>query len=103
MYIKIAKIFDLEGEKILRVNLKYTEVAITRVEGEIVAFEDSCTHDGEEISSGEREGNCIICPRHLAKFDLKTGEALTMPATVPMKLFPTRIVGDDIEIETEEL
>jgi 3-phenylpropionate/trans-cinnamate dioxygenase ferredoxin subunit len=66
-------------------------VAIARSGDEYFAIEDVCTHDGAELTGGEIEGAQIICPRHGARFCLRTGEALTPPAYEPVRVFATRI------------
>jgi 3-phenylpropionate/trans-cinnamate dioxygenase ferredoxin subunit len=66
-------------------------VAIARSGAEYFAIEDVCTHDGAELTGGEIEGDQIICPRHGARFCLRTGEALTPPAYEPVRVFATRI------------
>ena len=66
-------------------------VAIARSGDEYFAIEDVCTHDGAELTGGEIEGAEIICPRHGARFCLRTGEALTPPAYEPIRVFATRI------------
>jgi 3-phenylpropionate/trans-cinnamate dioxygenase ferredoxin subunit len=66
-------------------------VAIARSGAEYFAIEDVCTHDGAELTGGEIEGAQIICPRHGARFCLRTGEALTPPAYEPVRVFATRI------------
>jgi 3-phenylpropionate/trans-cinnamate dioxygenase ferredoxin subunit len=66
-------------------------VAIARSGEEYFAIEDVCTHDGAELAGGEIEGAQIICPRHGARFCLRTGEALTPPAYEPVRVFATRI------------
>jgi 3-phenylpropionate/trans-cinnamate dioxygenase ferredoxin component len=66
-------------------------VAIARSGDEYFAIEDVCTHDGAELTGGEIEGDQIICPRHGARFCLRTGEALTPPAYEPVHVFATRI------------
>jgi 3-phenylpropionate/trans-cinnamate dioxygenase ferredoxin subunit len=66
-------------------------VAIARSGAEYFAIEDICTHDGAELTGGEIEGAQIICPRHGARFCLRTGEALTPPAYEPVRVFATRI------------
>jgi 3-phenylpropionate/trans-cinnamate dioxygenase ferredoxin subunit len=66
-------------------------VAIARSGAEYFAIEDVCTHDGAELAGGEIEGAEIICPRHGARFCLRTGEALTPPAYEPVRVFATRI------------
>jgi 3-phenylpropionate/trans-cinnamate dioxygenase ferredoxin subunit len=67
--------------------------------GQIYAIEDVCTHDGGPLDQGELEGECIVCPRHGATFDVRTGDALTLPAVVPVMTFPVSIEGDDVFVD----
>jgi 3-phenylpropionate/trans-cinnamate dioxygenase ferredoxin subunit len=66
-------------------------VAVARSGEEFFAIEDVCTHDGAELTGGAIEGAEIICPRHGARFCLRTGEALTPPAYEPVRVFATKI------------
>ncbi len=66
-------------------------VAVARSDGEFFAIEDICTHDGAELSGGTVEGGQIICPRHGARFCLRTGQALTPPAYEPVREFATKV------------
>ena len=66
-------------------------IAIARSGGEFFAIEDVCTHDGAELTGGTIEGAEIICPRHGARFCLRTGAALTPPAYEPVRVFETKI------------
>jgi len=56
-------------------------VIVFNVQGDFYCIDDFCPHDGGPLSEGEIEGCQISCPRHGAKFDVRNGEALTMPAT----------------------
>lgn len=58
-------------------------IAVFRVGDAVYAIDDVCTHDGGPLAEGELSGYEIACPRHGAKFDIRTGAALTMPATQP--------------------
>jgi 3-phenylpropionate/trans-cinnamate dioxygenase ferredoxin subunit len=91
----------LEG-KVIVVKTRYNAVAFTRIQGEILAFEDACTHDGEEIACGKLEGEIITCPRHFAKFNIRTGAVIARPATEPLPVYKIRLVGDDVEVDLEE-
>jgi 3-phenylpropionate/trans-cinnamate dioxygenase ferredoxin component len=102
MKLKVGKVNSVIENKFFKISTRDTEICLTKIGSDIYAFEDICSHDGESISEGKLENNCIVCPRHLAKFDLKTGEALCMPATEPIRIFPVRIVGDEIELEMED-
>lgn len=69
-------------------------IAIARSGSEYFALEDVCTHDGAELTGGAIEGSQIICPRHGARFCLRTGEALTPPAYEPVRVFETKIMDE---------
>jgi 3-phenylpropionate/trans-cinnamate dioxygenase ferredoxin subunit len=69
------------------------------VAGDFYAIEDACTHDGGELDQGELEDCRIMCPRHGAYFDVRTGAALTLPAILPVRTFQLRVEGDDIFVE----
>jgi 3-phenylpropionate/trans-cinnamate dioxygenase ferredoxin subunit len=66
-------------------------IAVTRSGDEFFAVEDICTHDGAELTGGAVEGAEIVCPRHGARFCLRTGRALTPPAYEPIRVFETRV------------
>jgi 3-phenylpropionate/trans-cinnamate dioxygenase ferredoxin subunit len=71
-------------------------IAIARSGGEYFAIEDVCTHDGAELTGGAIEGTEIVCPRHGARFCLRTGEALSPPAYEAVSVFETKIVSGRI-------
>jgi 3-phenylpropionate/trans-cinnamate dioxygenase ferredoxin subunit len=66
-------------------------IAVARSGQAFFAIEDICTHDGAPLTGGDIEGEEIICPRHGARFCLRTGEALTPPAYEPVRVFETKI------------
>ncbi len=74
-------------------------IAVFNVDGEFFAIEDVCTHDGEELTGGPVEGDQIICPRHGARFCIRTGRALTPPAYEDVRTFPVRIHGGRLQVE----
>jgi len=80
------------------VDVDGTEVAIFKIEGQHYAIEDVCTHDGAEIASGELEGDEIICPRHGARFCVKTGEVKCAPAYENVDIFPVQIDNGRIQV-----
>jgi 3-phenylpropionate/trans-cinnamate dioxygenase ferredoxin subunit len=82
-----------------RVTADGVEILLCNLDGTIYAIEDVCTHDGGALDQGTLEGECIVCPRHGATFDIKTGDALTLPAVVPLMTFPVTVEGDDIYVE----
>jgi len=75
-----------------------TEVAIFKIDDQFYAIEDVCTHDGAEIASGELDGDEIICPRHGARFCVKTGAVKCAPAYEDIATFPIRIEQGRIQV-----
>src|SRR3546814_1560281 len=75
-----------------------TDVAIFRVNGELFALADHCTHGDARLSEGWVEGNCVECPLHQARFNLLTGEAETGPAWEPVRAYKLRTDGSQVYI-----
>jgi 3-phenylpropionate/trans-cinnamate dioxygenase ferredoxin subunit len=96
----IAKRSDIPPGTAKRVEVDGVEVLLCNVDGELYAVEDVCTHDGGQLDQGVLEDNIIECPRHGATFDVRTGAALTLPATEPLPTYRVRVEGDDVFIET---
>lgn len=71
-------------------------------DGSYLAVEDVCTHDGQPLTDGPIENGEIICPRHGARFDLKTGEPKCMPATSAIATFEVKVEGNDILLRPRE-
>jgi 3-phenylpropionate/trans-cinnamate dioxygenase ferredoxin subunit len=77
-------------------------IAIARCAEGLYAVEDRCTHDGEPLAGTEIEACEIICPRHGARFCLKTGAALTPPAYEPVRTFKVRTEAGRVLIEVPD-
>lgn len=100
-FIKVAKTSDLAaGEKML-VEFDEEDVGLFNIDGVFYAISDVCTHDGGPLVEGKLEGDWIICPRHGARFNVKSGQQ-TMPALSPVPLYEVKIEGDDILIAPKE-
>jgi len=76
-------------------------VAVVRSAGEFFAIEDVCTHDGAELTGGEIEAGQIVCPRHGARFCLRTGQALTPPAYEPVRVFETKLEAGHLWVRAD--
>ena len=90
-----------EGEHVV-IDVDGETVAVFLVDGAYHAIQDVCTHDGAEIASGKLEGCEIVCPRHGARFCLKTGKALTAPAYEDVTKYPVRIHDGRIQVGEPE-
>jgi 3-phenylpropionate/trans-cinnamate dioxygenase ferredoxin subunit len=85
----------------LSISVGRRHVAVVHSSGKFYAVEDVCTHDGETLAGGEIEGDQIICPRHGARFCLRTGEALTPPAYEPVRVFETKLEGGRLWVRAD--
>lgn len=73
-------------------------VMVVNVSSQLYAVSGMCSHQTKPLWNG-RVRNCkITCPVHGARFDLKTGDALDLPATKPIDTYPVRVVGDQVEV-----
>ena len=74
-------------------------VLLVRVDDAYYAIDDVCTHDEGSLDQGVLEDFDIECPRHGARFDVRTGEVTALPASLPIDTFEVRVQGDDIQID----
>ena len=74
-------------------------IAVCNVGGQFFAVDDVCTHDEGSLEQGDLEGFEIECPRHGARFDVRTGAATVLPAVLPIETFGIRVQGEDVEID----
>jgi 3-phenylpropionate/trans-cinnamate dioxygenase ferredoxin subunit len=82
---------DLADGQTISIPVGRRMIAVARSGDSYFAIEDVCTHDGAQLTGGAIEGTEIICPRHGARFCLRTGEALSPPAYEPVRVFGTKI------------
>lgn len=82
------RVVDVDGVAVLVFNL----------DGSYYAIEDVCTHDGGELASGEWLGAEIVCPRHGARFDIRTGTVTAPPAYSAVATFPVRLASGFVEV-----
>ena len=100
-FIKVAQTSDLNpGEKML-VEYDDDDVGLFNIDGKFYAISDVCTHDDGPLVEGKLDGDCIICPRHGARFNVKTG-AQTMPSFAPVPLYEVKIERDYILIAPKD-
>src|SRR2546425_653330 len=85
-----------------RVHVGGSAVCLARVDGEWLAFADSCTHQECPLSDGDLEGAVVVCPCHASEFDVRTGEVLSPPALDPLPTYPTRVEGGILYVLLDE-
>ena len=97
-FIVVAQTGDIEPGQVKVVELDGRRIALCNVDGEFFAIDDVCTHDGGSLDQGELYDNVIECPRHGARFDVKTGKVLALPAVKPVNTYALRVEGSRIEV-----
>lgn len=100
-WIDVAAADTLAPGQVRVVNADGTLIAVFNVDGRYYAIEDVCTHDGGDLASGPLEGDEVVCPRHGARFCVRTGEALTAPAYEPTATFPVRVENGIVRVRDD--
>ncbi|HVA93161.1 MAG TPA: bifunctional 3-phenylpropionate/cinnamic acid dioxygenase ferredoxin subunit [Chloroflexota bacterium] len=96
---KVATLKQIESGGALCVKVGNERVALFNVDGEIYATDDTCSHAQASLSDGWLEDNEVTCPLHGAVFNVTTGQALTLPATKPVRTYGVRVDGEDIYVD----
>ncbi len=100
-WVTVARADQLAPGQWKCVDVDGAQVAVFNLDGQYYAIEDICTHDGGQLTGGSIEGAEIICPRHGARFCIKTGAALSAPAYEATAKFPVRIENGVIEVRDD--
>jgi len=100
-WITVAREGELAPGQWRRVDADGAQIVVFNLAGRYYAIEDVCTHDGGQLTGGTVEGEEIVCPRHGARFCIKTGAALTAPAYEPTASFPVRVENGEIQVRDD--
>lgn len=95
----VAKITDIAPGTTKQVTFEDEDILLCNVDGTVYAINDVCTHDGGNLDQGELDGCEIECPRHGARFDVRTGEVKALPAVIPVATYRVVRDGDDLFLE----
>jgi 3-phenylpropionate/trans-cinnamate dioxygenase ferredoxin subunit len=98
IYYRLAPVEDMPARERLFIEIDGHSIMIFSTGTEYLAIGDVCTHDGGEIGTGEIDGEEIICPRHGARFNMRSGKAMSLPAVIDIPVYPVRVVDDYLEI-----
>lgn len=99
--VKAAKLTDVPPGRVIVVEIGDEDVALCNVDGQVYAIANVCTHDDGPLGTGYLLGDEIECPRHGARFNVRTGAVRTLPAIIPIPTFEVKIEGDDILVDTD--
>ena len=97
-WIDVAKVNELPPGERRIVDVDDVQIAVFNLDGEYYAIEDVCTHDYAPLADAKLEGDEIICPRHGARFCIKTGAVTAPPAYEPVPTFPVRVREGMIQV-----
>ncbi len=101
--IKIADAASVAPGKVQYVEFDGKRLALCNVDGEFHLIDDVCTHDGGSLDQGELIGAEIECPRHGARFDVRTGRVRRLPAIIPVKTYPVQVRDGAVMVEKDTL
>ena len=101
-FLTLASVDQVPPGTVKVFRVKGRRIAVSQVEGTFYAIDDLCTHDEGPLGEGTLEGDEVECPRHGARFNVRTGAALRMPAVTPVKVYAVRVDGQNIQVKLEE-
>lgn len=100
-WLDVASTDELAPGTRLVVDADGVAVAVFNLDGQYFAICDACPHDGGELANGELEGEVIVCPRHGARFSIRTGTVLGPPAYEDLRTYPVRVNQGKVQVETK--
>jgi 3-phenylpropionate/trans-cinnamate dioxygenase ferredoxin subunit len=95
-FLEIAPESELPPGERMFVDIGDTPIVIFNIAGQIFAIGDVCSHDDGPLGDGDVEEYSVICPRHGAQFDVRSGKALSMPAVVDIPAYPVQVRDGNI-------
>ena len=95
-WVKAASITDVADGQVKAVAVAGKQLALCHAAGAWYAVDDLCTHDNGPLAEGTLDGLQLECPRHGARFDVRTGEVKCFPAVIPIKSYPVKVEGHDV-------
>ena len=97
-FVAVATEDELPNGKRIFVEIDAYSIVVFNIAGAYFAIGDVCSHDNGPVGEGELEGYEIICPRHGARFDVRSGSVLSLPAVIDIPAYPTRVVDGQVEV-----
>ncbi len=95
-WIDVTATEDIPEDDVIGVDIAGKSIALYRVEGEVFATDNLCTHGNARLCDGFLEGHEIECPLHQGKFDIRNGKAMCAPLTEDVKTYPIKIEDDRV-------
>ncbi len=102
-FVVVASYRDLPDGGFALVVIDGHALALARDGETVYAFQSTCPHEKADLAQGRIEGGRLVCPRHLASFSLKDGQASPGWKLKALKLYPVRIAHDEIAVDAEAI
>ncbi len=102
-FVRACRVAEIPPGKVGYAEVDGLRVAICNADGEFYAIDDVCTHDGGSLDQGELQGYQIECPRHGARFDVRTGRVRRLPAIIPIKTYTVQVHDGAVMADRAEL
>lgn len=99
---RVASASDIPTGEVRVVQCGARSLAMSNVDGTLYAIDNVCTHDNGPLGEGRLRNGRVICPRHGAAFDAKTGRVLSLPAVKSVAAYEVTVDGDDVYVECPE-
>lgn len=100
-YVRVARRAEIPPGSIVRVEAGGHVIAVANVDGEFFAIDDTCSHEEASLSEGGFTGDVVVCARHGARFNVKTGRVLSLPAVRSVATYAVKVEGDEVLVATE--
>ena len=97
-FVPVAAESELGNGQRIFVEIDNETIVVFNIAGKYFAIGDVCSHDNGPVGEGELEGYEIICPRHGARFDIRTGDVKALPAVIGIPAYPVRVTDGQIEV-----
>ncbi len=97
-FVSVGSTSDVPVGQVRVFSVDGTDIALCNVDGAFYAIDDVCTHDGGPLGEGTLFGDQVECPRHGARFDVKTGKVKALPAVLPVHTYAVKVEGDEIKV-----
>ena len=102
-FVQVGQKKDFPENQAIRIEVNGCSICIVNEKGSLYAFDDHCTHAEASLSGGDIEEGQVTCPLHGARFSIKTGEPLTLPAVKPVTIHEVKVEGENVFVKLKDL
>jgi len=95
-FVRVARADEVAPGTMKRVTVDGHAVALINLGGEFFAIDDTCSHEESSLSGGTLSGEIVVCPKHGARFNVKSGRVLSLPAVRSVAVYPVRVEGGEV-------